>query len=291
MHGKPKVLLATTCRWFSAARLGISFAQTGCVVEAVRPPGHPIALTRAAQKHYSYDAFSPAASLRTAIEKSKPDLVIPCDDLAAIHLRRIYGSAAGYEAPISGEVVDLLTRSMGDPSSYPIVASRGKFLALAREQGIRTPATEDVGSPEEVRAWCEQSGFPAVLKADGTSGGQGVKTVHTMEQALAAFRHLHAPVPATVVLKRASIDRDLNLIVPWMKRKRHRFQHRRRLLEGRSDRVGRRRGPADLASARPRIGDSPCPRRRNAAHHQNPRAPPVTLRIMRPGFSGRSENR
>jgi hypothetical protein len=221
MHGKPKVLLATTCRWFSAARLGISFAQTGCVVEAVRPPGHPIALTRAAQKHYSYDAFSPAASLRTAIEKSKPDLVIPCDDLAAIHLRRIYGSAAGYEAPISGEVVDLLTRSMGDPSSYPIVASRGKFLALAREQGIRTPATEDVGSPEEVRAWCEQSGFPAVLKADGTSGGQGVKTVHTMEQALAAFRHLHAPVPATVVLKRASIDRDLNLIVPWMKRKRH----------------------------------------------------------------------
>jgi glutathione synthase/RimK-type ligase-like ATP-grasp enzyme len=221
MHDKPKILLATTCRWFSAARLGLSFASTSCLVEAVSPSGHPLELTNAAQKFYRFDAFTPGASLRAAIEKSQPDLVIPCDDVAAIHLRRVCAGAAASSSGPSRALFELLTRSMGELSSYPILSSRVKFLALSRELGIRTPSTEAVDNEEEARAWCDRNGFPAVLKADGTSGGRGVRIAQTMEEALAAFRTLDAPVPISVVLKRAGIDRDLNLVVPWLKRKRN----------------------------------------------------------------------
>ena len=43
---KPTVLIATTSRWFPTARLAMALASAGCIVEAVSPPGHPIAKTR-----------------------------------------------------------------------------------------------------------------------------------------------------------------------------------------------------------------------------------------------------
>jgi biotin carboxylase len=133
----------------------------------------------------------------------------------------MYGSAISTPSSSSEQLIALLKRSIGEPASYSIVGSRGKFLALAQELGIETPETQEVNNADEVCTWCTANGFPAVLKADGTSGGQGVKVVDTMEQAMAAYRSLHLPVPSAMVLKRTFIDRDLNLLSPWLKRKRH----------------------------------------------------------------------
>jgi len=221
MHDKPKILLATTCRWFSAARLVIAFTRAGFTVEAVSPSNHPILLTKTLEASHPFHSFQPAKSIRLAIEKSRPDIVIPCDDLAAIHLRALYEKVSSENTPASRQLRALVVRSIGDASSYPILASRYKLLALARELGISTPATQEVSSSDDVRSWCAANSFPAVLKADGTSGGQGVRIVKTLEEALAAFRSLRAPAPALVVLKRATIDRDRNLVQPWLQRKRH----------------------------------------------------------------------
>ena len=221
MNYRPKILLATSCRWFSAARLAISFARTGCIVEAVCPNNHPLEVTSVLSKRYRFDALAPGASLKEAMKESRPDLVIACDDLAAIQLRRIYGTAAASSSPVNTELIELLGRSLGEPSTYPILESRARFLKVATEEGIRTPETTGVNSKDEVRQWCKTHGFPAVLKADGTSGGQGVKVVHNIAQALKAFRALGTPPPMLVVAKRAIVDRDMNLVIPWLRRLTH----------------------------------------------------------------------
>ncbi|MGA9445841.1 MAG: hypothetical protein WBV26_05320, partial [Candidatus Sulfotelmatobacter sp.] len=59
---KPKVLLATTCRWFPTARLAMALANAGCAVEAVCPSGHPLSRTGAVHQTYAYNGLLPLTS-------------------------------------------------------------------------------------------------------------------------------------------------------------------------------------------------------------------------------------
>jgi hypothetical protein len=212
----PKVLLATTCRWFSTARLAMAFHRVGCHVDLLCPPNHPAFSTHALLHRYRYHGVSAQQSLVNAIFKSQPDVVIPCDDVAMRHLHRLYSTVSQSTSADSKELCKLLQVSMGDPVSYPITESREKFMALVREVDVRVPETKTVDSPDQLQQWLAQFGFPAVIKADGTSGGEGVKIVHTLPEALAAYKILHAPLATLVAAKRTFIDRDSNCIVPWL---------------------------------------------------------------------------
>jgi len=211
-----KVLLATTCRWFSTARLAMAFRRVGCEVDIVCPPNHPAFSTHALHHRYRYHGVSAQRSFRTAILKSAPDVVVPCDDVAMRHMHRLYSTVSENTDEDSKAICKLLQVSMGDPVSYPITESREKFLVLVREVGVRVPETKTVSSPDHVKQWLAQFGFPAVLKADGTSGGEGVKIVHTLPEALRAYKILHAPLATVVAAKRTLIDRDSNCFVPWL---------------------------------------------------------------------------
>jgi phosphoribosylaminoimidazole carboxylase (NCAIR synthetase) len=212
----PRILIATTCRWFSSARIAMAFDRAGCTVEAICPSGHPILATRASRKNYKYRALTPQQSLRSAILASLPDCVIPCDDLAMKHLHRLYDLALQSDEDGSRKLREIIQFSLGDPASYLVTESRDRFMAMVGEEGIRAPETKTVGSAAEVEQWISQFGFPAVLKADGTSGGEGVKIVYTLEEALRAYRTLHAPIAALVVAKRAALDRDWTSIPAWI---------------------------------------------------------------------------
>ena len=74
---KPKILLATTCRWYSAARLAMAFAEIGWSVEMVGPAGHPATKTKALQRRYGFRGLGPAASFLAAIHQAQPDLIVP----------------------------------------------------------------------------------------------------------------------------------------------------------------------------------------------------------------------
>jgi acetyl/propionyl-CoA carboxylase alpha subunit len=63
-------------------------------------------------------------------------------------------------------------------------------------------------------------GLPTVLKADGTSGGDGVRIVHTLAEAESAFRALVSPPPLARAAKRALVDRDKTLVWPSLLRRR-----------------------------------------------------------------------
>jgi len=63
-------------------------------------------------------------------------------------------------------------------------------------------------------------GFPLVLKADGTSGGTGVRVGHTLEKAEHALRTLQAPPVLARAAKRALVDHDTTLLWPSLLRRR-----------------------------------------------------------------------
>jgi hypothetical protein len=113
----------------------------------------------------------------------------------------------------------LIERSLGAAESFPVAYARAAFMKLAEEEGIRIPKTEVIESPEDLKDWNLRNGFPAVLKADGTSGGYGVRIVNTMEDAERAFRFLQAPPRFLRAAKHALLDRDATLIWPALLRR------------------------------------------------------------------------
>jgi hypothetical protein len=216
---KPTVLIATTSRWFPTARLAMALAAAGCVVDAVCPSGHPLASMRAVRRVYAYRGLTPLSSFAGAIAAARPDLIVPGDDLATsqlhdLHTRERRRGKAGLW------ICELIERSLGAPESFPVVYARTPFIEMAREQGIRAPQTEIIPDLDGLRKWVARVGLPTVLKADGTSGGEGVRVANTLEEAERAFRALQAPPLLARAIKRALVDQDKSLVWPSLLRRR-----------------------------------------------------------------------
>ena len=71
-----------------------------------------------------------------------------------------------------------------------------------------------IASAEALKPWVSRMGFPTVLKSNGTSGGDGVRVVHTIEEAERAFRALQAPPLFPRAVKRALANQDKTLLWP-----------------------------------------------------------------------------
>lgn len=216
----PRILIVTTCRWFSAARIAMAFDSAGCAVAAICPDRHPVHLTRAGHNTYRYLARAPLTSIRKAIRSHAADIVVPCDDTAMHHLHRLYHAAVASDDENSRRLCQILQQSLGDPAGYAATGSRDAFMRMVNQLGVRAPETRTVESLDEVDQWLSRFGLPAVLKADGTSGGEGVKIVHTLQDARRAFRTLQAPVSAPVAAKRAFLDRDWTAAARWLAHRR-----------------------------------------------------------------------
>jgi len=216
---KPTVLIATTARWVPSARLAVALANAGFTVDAVCPSAHPIANTDSVRQIYSYRGFDALTSFSEAIANSKPDLIVPGDDLATQHLHLLYDQERR-KGDAGEPVCALIERSLGAAENFPILYARTKFIKLAQEEGIRVPQTEVIHFSSDLKKWIAQTDFPIVLKADGSSGGDGVKVARTWEDARRALRALQAPPLLARAAKRAFIDRDSRLLWPSLLRRR-----------------------------------------------------------------------
>jgi hypothetical protein len=217
MSVKPKVLLVTTCQWYSSARLAMALADAGFVVDAVCLPGHPITKTTVTNRLFPYRALSPLQSFADAFNASKPDLILPCDDLASEHLQDLYSAEIAREKrPTS--LSQMVERSIGPAASHPILRRRADFMALAAQEGIRIPQTRVLANAADVAGWTASAGLPTVLKANGTTGGDGVRVVRTQQEADAAYNALHASPLLARAVKRALFSDDRTLLIPWMRR-------------------------------------------------------------------------
>jgi len=217
---KPTVLVATTTDSFSPARLAMAFVKAGCTVRAICPSGQPLRNTSAVGEIHTYYALRPLLSFARAIASARPDLVVPCDDLATQHLIDLYDQ--NHNRGTSGTLTcALIERSLGAPGSFPVLCARTAFMELAQEEGVRIPKTEVVTNTDDLEKWSVRMGFPAVLKANGTSGGDGVRIVRTLEEAARAFRVLEAPPLFARAVKRALFDQDMTLVGPSLLRQRY----------------------------------------------------------------------
>jgi len=217
-RAKPTVLLATTSRWYPAARLAMSLAKVGCKVEAVCPSLHPLLKTKAVGRTHVYHGLAPLISFARAITLAQPDFIIPGDDLATQHLHRLYALEQS-KGKAGNPICALIERSLGKPESFPVVSARAAFMNLAREEGLRVPPTEVIRNADDLRQWIAHTGLPTVLKANGTSGGDGVRIANTLSEAEHAAKQLHAPPLLARAAKRALFDHDKTLLWPSLLRR------------------------------------------------------------------------
>jgi Carbamoyl-phosphate synthase L chain, ATP binding domain len=189
----------------------MALAQAGCTVDAVCPGGHPLSRMKAVQRTYAYQGLMPLRSFAAAIAASRPDFLISGDDLATSQLHSLHEQER--RRGQSGQwVCELIERSLGAAESFPMVYARTGFISVARQEGVRAPETEVIANLGDVRKWVARMGLPTVLKANGTSGGEGVRVVHSLEEAERAFRDLQAPPLLARAVKRALVDQDKSLV-------------------------------------------------------------------------------
>jgi hypothetical protein len=214
----PKVLVATTFRWYPTARLAMALANAGFTVEVVCPRRHPIAKTKVARKIHHYSGLAPLRSLRSAIADAKPDLIVSGDDLTTRHLHGLYEDER-QDGKAGSPICSLIECSLGAAESFPVVYARAAFMEMAEREGVRIPKTGVIANLDDFRNWIIRNGFPAVLKANGTSGGDGVRIVRTLEEAESAIRLLQAPPRVLRAAKHALLDDDLTLVSPALHRR------------------------------------------------------------------------
>ena len=216
---KSTILVVTTSHWFPAARLAMALANAGCAVEAVCPPKHPLGTTSVVRRRHTYDGLAGLTSFADAIAATRPDLIIPADDLATHHLHELYHRER-HNGKADTPICSLIERSLGAPDSFPIVHARSRFMQVAQQEGIPVPKTEIIGHASDLRACIGRTGFPVVLKADCSSGGEGIRIAKTAEEAERAFRSLKAPPLLARAAKRALLDQDKRLVWPSLLRRR-----------------------------------------------------------------------
>jgi carbamoylphosphate synthase large subunit len=215
----PSVLIATTSCWYPTARLAMALSAAGCKVEMVCPKSHPVRKTKAVHRIHVYRGLAPLTSFARAIAIIRPDFIVSADDLATQHLHRLYArekSKGTAESPICA----LIERSLGSPESFPVVNARSAFMDLAHREGLRVPATRVIRNIDDLRTWVSCTGLPTVLKADGTSGGDGVRIARTLTEAERFFKELQAPPLLARAAKRALVDQDKTLVWPSILRRR-----------------------------------------------------------------------
>ena len=177
--------------------MAMAMMHYGCTVSAICPAGHPLRFLTGLTKIYSYSGLDSLGSLRRAIQHSKPDRILPCDDMVVLQLYSIHASHP--------ELRPLIEASLGNPEFWPILGSRDLLLQAAAEAGIRTPRNQAVKSVQQLESWPEEK---LVLKRNGTLGGYGVAVAHDRKDALSIYKWLMRPTGIASAWKRYIVNRE-----------------------------------------------------------------------------------
>ncbi len=211
----PRILLTATLRWPVAARLAMAFRRLGCHVDALCPKEHPVARLRECPALYHYGVLNPLGSLNAAIKAASPDLIIPCDDDAALHLNLLYERVQA--GAVAQGYAHLIERSLGTPSACRLSTVRAEMGGLALREGVRTPATQTLLSEADLDVWSGRHDYPTVLKIDNTWGGLGVYIARNKDEARRAFNIMSVRPPLLKAVIRTALDRDSSQMLRWLK--------------------------------------------------------------------------
>src|SRR3954465_1711966 len=125
--------------WPFPAQLAGAFAGAGARVEALAPTASMLARSRHPHRHHLYSALGPMECLTQAIMAAQPDMIVPCDDLAA----RL--------------VAEIQTETL---------PGRMEFLRRAAEAGAPVAGCEEIICEADLVGAMDRLGLPLVLKLD-----------------------------------------------------------------------------------------------------------------------------
>jgi hypothetical protein len=176
----PNVLVATALLWPNAVRLCHAFREVGFEVGAIALPQHPVHLSKAPERTFEYRPKAPLDSLREAIAEQRPDIIIPCDD-------RIIGHLCCLRALGDDDVSTLIETSLGPGGASGVLTKRATLGTLNRLLDVDVPRTDDVATLSDLQHWVRKFGLPAILKLDGSWGGNDVVIVRQESEIRRAY--------------------------------------------------------------------------------------------------------
>lgn len=176
----PYVLVAAAILWPNAVRLCRAFHEVGFEVGAIALPQHPVHRSNAPDRTFEYRPKAPLDSLREAIAERKPDIIIPCDD-------RIVGHLCALRARGDENISTLLETSLGRGGAGCMIAKRATLGDISRLPGVDVPRTDNVDTASDLREWVRKFGLPAMLKLDGSWGGNDVVVLRHESEIRRAF--------------------------------------------------------------------------------------------------------
>lgn len=193
MSSRPKILVVgLELDWAGAARLPHALQDAGFEVGVACRAGAFLAHTRFRDRFFplpdKIHGEKILARIETIVREWPPDLLVPTDDCTA-------GFLAGVHEAItkngdSGNLAELLKRSLGNPPAVREALSKRQTLETARRLGVRVPASQTVSSRSEALAFGGRHGFPIVLKRSSGFAGSGVFICRNEADIARAFRIL-----------------------------------------------------------------------------------------------------
>ncbi|MCX5041711.1 thioesterase domain-containing protein [Aldersonia sp. NBC_00410] len=214
--GFERPMIVTTMKWFSAARLASTLVESGFEVSACRPRSHPLDAVEGVVSIRPVSRFNRMGSIAHAIRQTRPDIVLPDDERALSLLRRLYWQVCVSDPPMA----DVLARSLGLVSSWPVLESRTGLADVASELAVPVPPTAVVRDLAALRAWLHRHGFPVVLKTDGSWGGRGVVVARNAKGIARAWRAASRPPTLLKAIKRLLVNFEVGTLIDCATRKR-----------------------------------------------------------------------
>jgi hypothetical protein len=176
----PYVLVAAAILWPNAVRLCRAFREVGFEVGAIAVPQHPVHRSKAPDRTFQYRPKAPLDSLREAIAERRPDIIVPCDDRIVSHL-------CSLRALGDDDISTLIETSLGLGGASGVLAKRATLGEISQLPDVDVPRTDSIGSVSDLRIWVRRFGLPAILKLDGSWGGNDVVVVRHESEIRRAF--------------------------------------------------------------------------------------------------------
>ena len=180
-----RLLLAAACNWESTVPLAMSLLAAGFDVAVVAPRGHPVHRVPGLTNRLRYRPLMPMRSLRQAIDKIAPAVIMPCDEPTVILLQQLRR-----DPTIGPQARDAIERALGPKESAPLLTSRTGLAVIAERTGVRIPQSAEIGSARQLIGWLRRHRAPAYLKIDRSTGGRGVVRIESAIGGLLAYFRL-----------------------------------------------------------------------------------------------------
>lgn len=194
MPHKPRILVIVTNKWFSIGQFLLALIRVGFEVAILCPPGSPIEQIGKLSALYRYSCRRPQKSIRSAIADWNPLFLICNDDLAVRELQNIHRQARlEPDRSESGMLLKLIELSLGDHRSFATSRSKSRIISVAQQLSVNCPSTIVFDTYNDLDRYLGRVIYPALIKLDESSGGRGIRIVHSEHELLHAVAELSLP--------------------------------------------------------------------------------------------------